>query len=185
MRSTRALAPVFACVLACASDSGGIDSGLPTSKPADQLAKSEQDQLCEAAEAYYRSRISEDEYKRIYCVSVAISVALAIDQSIATCAQSRDECLAMPLDPDVASEYDTATCDLGIDWTTCSATVREIEACFGEYFDASADLFTSYSCDRMAEYVNDPPEAAAVETGPACQTAHAKCPSIELDDNPD
>ena len=167
------------CALACTSDPG-VDSGLPASKPADQLAKGEQDQLCEAAEAYYRERISAGEYKRIYCVSAAVNVSLAIDQSIAVCVEFRDDCLGKPLDPDVAAEYDTATCDLGIDWTLCTATVGDIEACFSEYFDASADLFASYSCDRMAEYIDNPPEAADVETGPACQTAHASCPSLEL-----
>lgn len=188
MRLRRALVPLLAlaCLDACKGD-GGIDSGLPPSKPATDLQPDEQTQLCEAVVDYYNERLGEDDFKRFECTAEGIGVSLSTDKTVAACAQARDACLARPddepdpeLDPEPEPEDDT--CEIGLDWATCNASVDELEACFTEYTDQGANAIGSFSCDRMPEYVKELPmyDDSVLDPGPACQAAQAKCPSLDL-----
>lgn len=180
MQRRRALVPLLAlaCLTACKGDDG-IDSGLPASKPADELPPDEQTQLCEATQDYVNERIGPEALHRFECTIEGVGESLAGDQSVATCAKARDACIAMP-DPDADPVDPNATCELGVDWTTCKASVSELEACFTEYADQGAAAFSSYSCDKMAEYAKMLPtyDPSLLEPGPACQDAQAKCPGL-------
>lgn len=182
MRPRCLLVPLLAlaCLPACKGDDG-IDSGLPASKPADELQPDEQATLCEAAFDYYNARLGPEAIKRFQCTAEGIGTSLAGDQSVAACAKARDACIAEP-DPDAEPVDPNATCEINIDWATCTATVDEIEACLTEYSDQGAAAFNSISCDRMAEYVKELPtfDESVLDPGPACQAAQAKCPSLDL-----
>ena len=170
----------LACLTACKGDDR-IDSGLPASKPADELQPDEQTQLCEATKDYFEPRVGPEVLRRFNCTIEGISAAVTGDQTVATCTRTRDACIAMP-DPDAEPEDPNAPCELGIDWTTCKATIDELEACFSEYSDQGADAFNSISCDHVPEYVKTPPtfDPSVLDPGPACQTAEAKCPSLDF-----
>ncbi len=184
MPRCRVLVPLLAlaCLSACKADDG-IDSGLPASKPAAELQPDEQTQLCEAVLDYTSDRLGEDDIKRFQCTAEGIGVSLATDQTVAACVEARDTCIATPdEDPEPNPEPESTTCEINIDWATCTATVDELEACFTEYTDQGADALNSFSCDRMAEYVKELPtyDPSILDPGPACQSAQAKCPSLEL-----
>lgn len=184
MPRCRVLVPLLAlaCLSACKADDG-IDSGLPASKPAAELQPDEQTQLCEAVRDYSSDRLGADDIKRFQCTGEGIGFSLATDQTVASCAKTRDACIAMPdEDPEPNPEPESTTCEIGIDWATCTATVDELEACFTEYTDQGADALNSFSCDRMAEYVKELPtyDPSILDPGPACQSAQAKCPSLEF-----
>lgn len=177
----------LACLSACKGDDA-LDSGLPASKPADELQPDEQNQFCEAARDYYEPRVGPEVLRRFNCTIEGIVTSLMIDATVASCTKTRDACLAMP-DPDAEPVDPNAPCEIGIDWTTCTATVDELEACLTEYSDQGADAFNSISCDKVPEYVKSLPtfDESVLDPGPACQTAQAKCPSLDLggsdDDN--
>lgn len=183
MQRRRALVPLLAltCLAACKGDDG-IDSGLPASKPADELPPDEQTQLCEATTDYVNERVGPEVLLRFQCTLEGIVTSLMIDQSVSSCNQVRDACIAMP-DPDEEPVDPNATCDINVDWTTCKASVSELEACFTEYADQGAAAFNSVSCSKMAEYTKELPtfDPSVLEPGPACQEAQAKCPGLFSD----
>lgn len=157
---------------ACKAPGPAFDSGLPPGKQADALTPAEQVQLCEAQDAHAQGLIDDVQLEAAICTIYAIGFALADDQSVAACVRVRDACVA---EPDAPGE---GTCDLGIDWTRCTATVAELEACYDEYGRASAAQLRSYSCDRMAEYAVSPPSGDLPPLGAACSRAQSECPSV-------
>jgi hypothetical protein len=185
MPRCRVLVPLLAlaCLSACKADDG-IDSGLPASKPAAELQPDEQTQLCEG-----RARLHQRPPRRGRHQALPVQPPRASaspsppTRAVAACVEARDTCIATPdEDPEPNPEPESTTCEIGIDWATCTATVDELEACFTEYTDQGADALNSFSCDRMAEYVKELPtyDPSILDPGPACQSAQAKCPSLEL-----
>lgn len=169
------LLPFFVLGLAASAckDDGPptLDSGISGTKQGDELTPAEQTQFCEAADAFGDEVFPASEQKAAGCTFTAIFAALTLDGSENTCNVLRDECLAQPADPE------PATCDLGVDWATCMATIDEIEACYEEYTQDYVELMRSLSCAKMAEYKAAAPEmGASLDT--ACSSAKAKCPTI-------
>lgn len=173
----------FACglllILACKGDDG-IDSGLPPDKTGDQLMPAEQTSLCEASNEYLTSHISESDWKGYLCTLESLGDAEGADVSaqIAACKQLRADCIAVPSDDTLGS-----ACDDVDDWSTCGASVAEIEGCLTDSIDLLDGLIRDFTCDIL-----DPARAMAVQEKygdavtdpfpPSCDVVQAKCPTL-------
>ncbi|WAS90260.1 hypothetical protein [Nannocystis punicea] len=156
----------------CKDDDGTLDSGIDGAKKGDELTDDEKAQFCEAADAYGEKVLSDADFAAAMCTLKAIQDALSADGSVDTCNTLRQGCLANQPDPEPEGE-----CDLGIDWASCQATIGEIEACYEEFGASFAARLRSFSCSKMAEYAETPPNAE-IEAGPDCSIARAECPSV-------
>lgn len=176
----RLLALGLFVVFACGKD-GGIDSGLPPGQPGNALTPGDQTTLCEAAQDYFDARVTQSDWAGFQCTQEAIGEASeqASDTAgrISACKQLRDECLAVG---DVES-FD-GTCDGAEDWTTCSASVGEIEACLEDTVDLLDGFLADFTCDIL-----DPARAAALQekygdvddlTPASCDVVEMKCPTL-------
>ncbi|MBZ5711404.1 hypothetical protein [Nannocystis pusilla] len=159
---------------ACKDDDTGLDSGIDGAKKGDQLTDDERKQFCEAADAYGERLLPDSESRAGMCTFRAIKDALAADGSPETCDVLRKSCLAGDA-PD--PEPGDATCDLGIDWGSCQATIAEIEACYEEFGESYSARVCSFTCAKMAEYADNPP-SLDIEAGPDCSIARAECPTV-------
>ena len=161
---------LLACLLAvvaCKTDVTGVDSGVAASKQGKDLTPDEQESLCEAVFTYLSSRVEGDE-KEWECRGNAVINATFFS---ADCQEYYDRCLAEPED---APE----PCSFGpLDWTECTATIAEIEACYTEYQDANAAIRNDLSCDRLAEYEQHRP-FDDYRHSERCEAAIAKCPGL-------
>lgn len=161
---------------ACKEDDLALDSGVDGAKSADELTVEEQEQFCEAADAYGERVLSDADFRSALCTLQAIDDALAGDGSVDTCDTLRKLCLTEEPAPEPEPGMDD-TCSLGIDWGSCMATVAELEACYEEFGESFAARMRSFSCSKMAEYQASPPDQA-IESGPDCSLAKAKCPTV-------
>ena len=167
------LLPVLGLSLGgCKDDDATLDSGIDGAKQGDELTDAEKRQFCEAADAYGEKVLSDEEFAAATCTLRAIGEALNADGSVDTCDVLRQNCLANK--PETEPEGD---CDLGIDWSTCQATIAEIEACYQEFSASFAARMRSFSCSKMAEYAETPP-TQELEVGPDCSIARAECPTV-------
>lgn len=176
MLTPRLVVSLFALGLAlgaCKEDAPTLDSGVDGAKQADQLTTEEQTSLCEASRGYQAQLMPESELRERSCTLLAITSALITDPTAETCDTLRKSCLADP----PQSEPGDDTCDLGIDWPNCMATVAEIEACYEEYAQSYTAAMRSMSCAKMAEYAVEAP-STEVELGADCSLAKAKCQSV-------
>lgn len=185
MTAKRALLPIFALLLglpACKADEPSLDSGVAGGKQGSELTPTEQEQFCEAADAFGQELLSEAELKRALCTIQGVAFSLAQSGTVETCVTLRDGCLDAPDDDpttgDPTGDPVEDMCDLGIDWTTCTATVAEIEACYEEYGRTNAALLKSFDCSKMEEYKATPPSQEPPPLGEACSLAQAKCPTV-------
>lgn len=175
--TTRSRPLVLLVALACGSfackDDGpaDLDSGLPEEKVGTELTPTEQTQLCEARADYAASLVSPAEAKSMACTLEGIFFAAFNGGDQKACETVRDGCLQKPDKPA------SGTCDLGVDWTTCAATVAELEDCYQENADASLELTRSLSCAKIEEYKASPPDTSPA-AGPACSAAEARCPTV-------
>jgi hypothetical protein len=110
---------------------------------------------------------------------------------IAECKQLRADCVAGPSDATLGS-----ACDDVEDWSTCGASIGEIEACLTDSIDLLDGLINDFTCDIL-----DPARAMAIQEKygdaitdpfpPSCDVVMAKCPSLlggdvdPAEDNPD
>lgn len=181
MTATRALLPFVALLLglsACKQEQQdpSIDSGLPADKQATELTPAEQTQYCEAVGDFAASLITPAEAKRAACTFEGILASLAMfDGTVDACVTVRDGCLDKP---DETTGGDGTTCDLGIDWATCMASIAELEACHEENRIAVNDGFTSLDCAKMPEYKAQMPSQDPPPLGEACSLAKAKCATV-------
>lgn len=156
----------------CKQDDGTLDSGIDGAKQGDELTDAEKKQFCEAADAYGEQVLSDEEFANATCTLKAINDALNADGSVDTCNVLRQSCISNT--PEIEPE---GACDLGIDWSTCQATIAEIEACYQEFSASFAARMRSFSCSKMAEYAETPPNQE-IEVGPDCSIARAECPTV-------
>lgn len=164
----------LACGLSACKDDGpaDLDSGLPEDKVGTDLTPAEQTQLCEARADYAASLLSPAEAKNAACTLEGVLFAVLNGGDQKACETVRDGCLQKP---DETTGGDT--CELGVDWTTCEATVTQLEDCYQENSDALVELTRSFSCAKIEEYKANPPKTSPAE-GPACSAAEARCPTV-------
>lgn len=172
LRPILTLAALACGLAACKQDPAGLDSGIAADKQGTELTPAEQAQLCEARDEYAASLISPSEAATQACTLTGILFVVLMGGDQAACETIRDGCLDEP-----SETTGGGTCDLGVDWTTCMATVAELEACYEENADALAAATRSLSCAKVEEYKTNPPTTES-QNGPACSSAEAKCPTV-------
>lgn len=148
------------------------DSGVDGDKLADALTPAEQIEVCQAIERHVDEVLPPAEAHRAGCTFAGIVGALAIDSTPMTCETLRKNCLTKRPAPMAA-----ASCDVGITWSDCEATVAEIEDCREEHTEAYAEVMRGFACNKMEEYKIATP-TTDVEIGEACILARAKCPTV-------
>jgi len=161
---------------ACKEGDNALDSGIDGAKTGDQLTDDERVQFCEAADAYGEQVLPDADFRTGMCTLQAISDALSADGSTDTCNTLRKGCLAAEPTPE-PEPAPGDTCDLGIDWANCMTTIAEIEDCYEEFGESFSARMRSFSCAKMAEYADNPPNLD-IEPGPDCSIARAECPSL-------
>jgi hypothetical protein len=177
----RALVLGLVLMFACGKD-GGVDSGLPPDQPGSALTPTDQAALCGSVTDYVDARISAADWLRYACTLEAIGEgAQAADDTpgrIAACEQSRDACVAAGN----GGEPLVRACDDDVDWSMCSATVGEIEACFEDALGLFDGLLNDFTCEIL-----DPARAEALQAKygdgtdalpPSCEAVEAKCPGV-------
>lgn len=174
--------------LACGGKDTGIDSGLPPDKQGSALTPSEQTSLCEAAGDYLAGRISGADWVRFDCTGEALGQAAEaasdIPGQIAACKMLRDQCVAETT-PDESQEFECSASD---GWSTCTATVAQLETCLGDAADLLDRVFNDFTCDVL-----DPAKAMELQQKygdfmddylpPSCDVVIAECPAALGEDD--
>lgn len=169
-----ALLGLFACKEDGATANSTI-SDLPVNKKVSELSVAEQEQLCEAATAYSDREIEGDDIRRAVCSLQAIVLASTLhDGSVDACITARDECLAAPEKP-AQIEAEERTCPL--DWSTCTSTVGELDACIEEVVADLKAFYMELDCGNIGKYKDDMPSKEP-ELGEACRRVQTNCPGF-------
>ena len=142
---------LFAAVAAaaCGGDdngNGGVNSGVDSAKPADQLSAADAKKVCDAIASYAKTQLS-DLLRRTLCVSLTAAPALAGNApTIAECNDSVDKCLMQTMPPPMPPG--SAGCTVsGTVTPGCKATVAEIQACGTAAIDSARTILEGVSCD--------------------------------------
>ncbi len=170
MRTLLRLTLLSALILPAVACKG--PTGLKGDKKLNELSDDEKKSGCESLVEYSDKKISEDDYKRFACTSVAI-FDVAFGGTEESCNTAFDQCLQ-----DVTTnEDDTETsCELEGD-ITCTATVEEYEACVDERIELTLELINSFSCAKLVEMAGDPPPEEE-EDDSLCSALAQKCPGL-------
>lgn len=150
-------------------------SDLPANKKVSQLSVAEREQLCEATATFSKRELDEDEIRRAVCSLQGIVLSSTLhDGSVDACITARDECLAAPEKP-AHVESGEKTCT--IDWSTCTTTIRELDACLEEAVDDLKNFYMELDCGNIGKYKEEMP-SKQLELGEACQRVQTKCPGF-------
>lgn len=149
-----------------------VDTGLPADKKGSSLDLDEQNRICEARDDYARSRVDDyyDLNVRFTCTGSAIFVAQQAGGTVEACRSALEMCLKSP---PVIGDSD---CTLP-DWSTCEATIDQVELCLTDSMDALIAFMESVSCERIAEYNGEPPKRDDMKSA-NCESAAAVCPGL-------
>jgi hypothetical protein len=169
-----ALLGLFACKEDGATANSTI-SDLPTNKKVSELSVAEQEQLCEATTTYSDREIEGDEVRRAVCSLQGIVLSSTLhDGSVDACITARDECLAAPEKP-AHVETEEKTCPL--DWSTCTSTVGELDACIEEVVTDLKAFYMELDCGNIGKYKDNMPSKEP-ELGEACRRVQNNCPGF-------
>lgn len=156
----------------CGSDATGVDAVLPASKQGKDLRPDEQKAFCEAVEQHFDDQLGA-ERKEANCRTDAVITATFFvgDVDVEQCEKNYQNCLTQP------EPVETEECSIPLVWETCGATVADLEACYTHYMDATAELYLTVTCDKIAEYRDHWPGEDYVPSE-ACKRAEAVCPDV-------
>jgi hypothetical protein len=150
-----------------------VDTGLPADKKGSDLDLDEQARICEAREEYADSRVGDfhDLFQRFTCTGSAIFTAQQSGGSVEACRAAQETCLKSP--PMIVASDCTVP-----DWSTCEATIDQLERCLTDSADATIAFMESVSCERIEEYNGEPPRMDASMRTSRCKSAAAVCPAL-------
>lgn len=143
----------LATSLTACKDGPAIDSGISGGRPGSALSGSEQKKLCAAGDAYLDAQFTEEEAHKHTCIARG---QLDACELIEECLADHD-----PVPPRHACTYP-------LEWSSCDATVAEIEACWVTVFDEVGTWIEATTCTDHPPYPED--------FGAACNSIEARCP---------
>jgi hypothetical protein len=172
MRTTTTILLALACTLAACGDSAGpVDSGLPPEKTGKELTADEQEKLCFAYREHLVGQNTDAERKNAACVATGMLVAAAGDNSPETCEKLAEMCRD-GAGEDGGEDDGTQMCMLSIAFSSCDATIADIEACLTEKNEAIGKALRAASCDDIGKMPGEP------VVGPACSKIKSTCSGI-------
>lgn len=156
---------------------GSIDSGLPSSTPANQLSTEETAALCEELGAAGERWANDAQLKSGMCRYAAYMSAVFLGElsgdAKGLCESTYSDCMA---EPATSETQCTEPSD------QCTATVGEIEKCLNEGMAGlSRALDDIPSCDELTDEIDLSVLAAA--NPESCEVVSQKCPEV-LDNSP-
>lgn len=163
---------------------GSVNSGVPGSKLGSDLTEAEAQKVCEAIGRYGASKITEQDACRMAGALGAIFLGAfnpeATDEELqAACQDGFQACLEEPAEEPVPG--DEADCVAQNLSEQCTATVQELEACFKDYIDLTAEAFKVFpTCEEITmSFVTDPEVEEPDTSLPAsCAVVEEKCPEV-------
>ncbi len=169
MRTLLRLSLLSALILPAVACKG--PTGLNADKNLNDLSADEKKSGCESLVEYSEKKISEDDVKRLACITVAV-LDVAFGGSEESCNSTYDQCLQEA----TATQDGNTSCELEGD-ITCTATVEEYEACVDERIDATLELIKSFSCAELVKMSGEEP-APEGEDESLCSALAQKCPGL-------
>jgi len=155
----------------------GAVEGADGSTEAGSLTDAQEQDVCQALNAYIASAITEDEVLQFSCTfagAIAASFAGAEgDAAVMACEEARTQC--------VSEGFDESGDGLGEDCSnfslseSCTATLDEMEACISAQASAIKELANTLTCSTA---VNDQSALAGFGENAACTTVEMKCPEF-------
>jgi hypothetical protein len=171
------------CLAGCGGGGSPINSGVDSSKPANEATDAEVEAVCEATADYAAQQVDAAD---ISCRGPAVVLGVLTgaaggddDAMQEACTDSYEACLdAQPEEP-----VEDTTCEdassAGVD-EECDSTVGEIETCLADTVDAyaaAADQIPSCS-ELTTEYLEDFEEPTTPEEPESCETLDPACPDF-------
>lgn len=178
-----------ACVLvvtifgACESDGNDFTTGVPPSKTGAEVTDAEAKTICEATVTQARQTLTPDVAKSAYCKIVGVLVVRQGGAAAAFCQVAIDQCMMMPLDPQLeeALTQDPAMACANEQsfGASCTATVAEYETCVTDQIAALEQMLASIpSC---AEATMSQDLGIGFEQPASCGAFEEKCPGQNTD----
>ena len=166
--------------LACGSDSGsgGVSSGVDTTKPANMVTASDAQKVCSAIASYYASQITSDVVRRTVCVGVVAVQSVGMAPTVAQCNDSVNKCVAnaQMSNTTTAATPPQVTCPGGVVPSQCTATVGAIQACATEIANQTRDRLAAINCNL---YGLPPADAQAMLRAATTVTVPADCTAVQ------
>jgi len=156
---------VAGLALSACGDSGRIDTGLPRSKPLNEITDAEARRACENVVDDLEIMLTREQD----CTLEGLLRA----STEADCEAARDECLARP-EPDPPAPEDCSMSDAS-DFADCPATVGELEDCLDARLASNESFLRSLSCADAGGELSYPPLPEA------CRPIATQCPDL-IDD---
>ena len=156
---------------------GKVDSGVPASKPANELTDAEVQSLCKSLGEAASLAFDSGQGKQAMCGFSAYFLASFVpgDNQGEVCSMAYDECLKQP------AEVTQEECDKPS--SSCTATIGEIETCYNDSLAQVQEMLNVLpGCDDVGTEYEEP--ATGNDASPAsCKVVQEKCPEA-LDDVP-
>ena len=142
------------------SGTGAFNSSVDGSKQLKDLSTDEAKTLCEEVNAFAESEAGAAELHKYECIQAGVAAgAAAQTDPLADCQAAYDECMANPATP--------VNCDMAM-VPPCTATVDDYEKCAVEVAEAGKVLNEAFSCEKVADFVDQAPGAACKKVIDSC-----------------
>lgn len=137
-------------LIACGSSGSGVEKD----KPAEDLTRSEAQQLCEFFQDEAVSRVSEDDYCRSQGFSAAVSALFSDDDVsdadlVKACESAQTGCSSL-YEKEIEKMKDSSMCKDAEAPDDCRATVGEVETCLTDMLDHLLNLTDLPKCDQYS-----------------------------------
>lgn len=156
-----------------------LNSGVAPEKKVSELSSEEALQLCNEYSAVVETSFETDEMKRAGCVTMAVFNA----HDVANCNEQVTECLKLT----ASSSSDlTASTQCHTDQqarSSCTATVSEMEACFGEAIGVAQGFYRAVTCENLLNALAGKAAFPLRAEAPTCAAIESKCPQAHIDDS--
>ncbi len=177
------LASMVLAMAACGGGEGGAGTfnvaDVSDTKTVNELSAAEVQKVCDAADAFVKSFISDGSFKTAFCKGAGIGAgAGSTGAEKATCEQVVTEC-----NKSLTIKVESRTCPKP---ANCPATVAEIEACLNDQSKQQSELASKVpSCSSVDFKTFDPETLFESDDPPSCVALEKKCPDGEELANPD
>ncbi|MEZ4270718.1 MAG: hypothetical protein R3C68_04585 [Myxococcota bacterium] len=150
----------------CGSSGGPINTGLDPSKTGAQLSASEAKILCNAIQSALTDKALVRAESQVACYASARS---GNPEDREACEMAASECVE-DAEQNPPPEGDACTSFDNLDIDHCDATIKQIEACFGEIIDETIAAGKAASCE--------PPPEPGEPTEHPCDTVRENCAQV-------